>query len=189
MLNSFLNKYKFAFTYPCPRKLREIVKMSLFERESKDQVISLWMEYHKEKQHNVAYIVSKDEYEILKRNTKESPLFLLPIKRKGGHFQLIGQSQTNSILFTFLEEYKKSGSFSTPYFILTIFEELLASKQLALIRGDIMDYKIDKDEATFLTNQFLKFYMTPELYEKYIYTLNHKQHEFNYDDFKNHFQI
>lgn len=36
MLNNIRNYYKFSFTYPCPRKLREIVKMSLFEKESKD---------------------------------------------------------------------------------------------------------------------------------------------------------
>lgn len=50
MLNNIRNYYyKFSFTYPCPRKLREIVKMSLFEKETKDNNISLWMEYHKDK--------------------------------------------------------------------------------------------------------------------------------------------
>ncbi len=35
-----------SFTYPCPRKLREVIKMTLIERENKDKIVSLWMEYH-----------------------------------------------------------------------------------------------------------------------------------------------
>lgn len=83
-------KYNFAFTYPCPRKLREVMKMSLIERENKDNILSLWMNYHKGKQNNVAYCMSKSEYNLFTRNSTESPLFLLPLKRNSGHFMLIG---------------------------------------------------------------------------------------------------
>ena len=86
----FLSKYRFAFTYPCPRKLREIMQMSLIERENKDNIVKIWMDYHKERDQNIAYIVSKTEYQLLQHNAKSSPLFLLPLKRKAGHFVLIG---------------------------------------------------------------------------------------------------
>ena len=33
-----LVKYAFVFTYPCPRNLREIMKMSLIERESYSKI-------------------------------------------------------------------------------------------------------------------------------------------------------
>lgn len=56
-----------SFTYPCPRKLREVVKMSLFEREPKDRIVDLWLEYHKSKHNNVAYALSKSEWESFKR--------------------------------------------------------------------------------------------------------------------------
>jgi len=32
---------RFSFVYPCPRKLREIMQLSLIERESKDKIASL----------------------------------------------------------------------------------------------------------------------------------------------------
>jgi ATP synthase F1 complex assembly factor 1 len=46
-----------------------------------------------------------------------------------------------------MEDYKKYGSNSTPYFILTLFDELLFQKSLVLIRGDIINYKLNKNEA------------------------------------------
>ena len=52
----------FAFTYPCPRNLREIIKMTLFERETKDRVKDIWMEYHKSRPNNVSYVLSKKEF-------------------------------------------------------------------------------------------------------------------------------
>jgi len=36
------SQYNFSFTYPCPRKLREIVQLSLFEREPADQIVHIW---------------------------------------------------------------------------------------------------------------------------------------------------
>lgn len=60
-------KYSFVFTYPCPRKLREIMKLSLIEREPKDKVAEIWMKYHRDKPNNVAYCISKNEYSVLTR--------------------------------------------------------------------------------------------------------------------------
>ena len=50
-------------------------------------------------------------------------------------------------MYCFLEDYKKHGTNATPYFILTLFDELLFQKELVLIRGDIINYKINKEEA------------------------------------------
>lgn len=61
------NKFfkRFTFTYPCPRKLREIVKITLFERENPDQIKHLWEEYHKGKYGSLAAIMSSENYEKL----------------------------------------------------------------------------------------------------------------------------
>lgn len=56
-----------SFTYPCPRKLREVVKMSMFERQSKDQIVRIWMDYHKEMPKNVSYCLSKNEWKTFEK--------------------------------------------------------------------------------------------------------------------------
>jgi ATP synthase F1 complex assembly factor 1 len=44
---SFKPRYLFGFTYPCPQKLREVVRMTLIEREAKDKIIQIWQDHHK----------------------------------------------------------------------------------------------------------------------------------------------
>lgn len=53
-------KRTMSFTYPCPKKLREIMKMSLVERENKVNIKNIWEEYHKNKSENVAMVLDKD---------------------------------------------------------------------------------------------------------------------------------
>jgi ATP synthase F1 complex assembly factor 1 len=57
----------FAFTYPCPRKLREIMKLSAIEREMPHTIKDLWTQYHKAKSENIAESLSKTEYEGLRK--------------------------------------------------------------------------------------------------------------------------
>ncbi len=71
----------FSFTYPCPRKLREVVQLSLFEKENKDKIISLWNEYHATKPHNTANALSKKDFAHLKHNLEACPMFLWPVQR------------------------------------------------------------------------------------------------------------
>ncbi len=61
----FKSVKNFSFTYPCPRKLREIMKLSLIERESKEQIGFLWQNYHKLKLDNIAYALDRSQYEFL----------------------------------------------------------------------------------------------------------------------------
>ena len=49
-------KKKFGFTYPCPRKLREIMQMSLIERESPEKIKTIWESYHEDRQDNVSMV-------------------------------------------------------------------------------------------------------------------------------------
>lgn len=55
----------FSFTYPCPRKLREIMKFSLIQRENKDVITDIWMKYHADKTENVSYALTRNEYNKL----------------------------------------------------------------------------------------------------------------------------
>jgi len=57
----------FAFNYPCPRNLREIMKMSLIEKEPPNQVEEIWKEYHKQRHQNIADVFTKDEHSVIQR--------------------------------------------------------------------------------------------------------------------------
>lgn len=53
------------FNYPCPRKLREIVKLSLFEKENPQTIAAIWDEYHKEKRNTTSFTLDSDLYNTL----------------------------------------------------------------------------------------------------------------------------
>lgn len=63
ILNSSFNNqliklsYRNYFNYPCPRKLRELVKMSAFEKETTTDIKKIWTTYHDEKPRTFADVV------------------------------------------------------------------------------------------------------------------------------------
>lgn len=57
-----LNKYlslKSFFNYPCPRKLRELVKLSVFEKENTESIKNIWKTYHTMKPKVFSDVVDK----------------------------------------------------------------------------------------------------------------------------------
>ena len=64
--------------------------MSLFEREPSQSIINLWQMHHKDKSQNVSGYLAKTQYNLFKKHTEHSPLFLVPVRREGGYFMLIG---------------------------------------------------------------------------------------------------
>jgi ATP synthase mitochondrial F1 complex assembly factor 1 len=171
----------FVFTYPCPRKLREVIKMSLMEKEMPNTIKTLWTEYHANKTQNVSSVISSSQFSVLNKRLSESPLFLYPVKRETGFFFLISQSQGKSNLFTFLEDYKKAPERAIPYFVATLFDELIISKGIVLARGDIVDHLISKPEANQILRAFLGYYIETGLYEDNVYKFNHQPSKFDYE--------
>ena len=54
---TYLTNRNFAFTYPCPRKLREIAKMSAFEKLTPENIETLWKDYHNAKPHTISKVL------------------------------------------------------------------------------------------------------------------------------------
>lgn len=75
-----------SFTYPCPRKLREIMQMSLIEKETAQNIKHIWNTYHEDRQDNISMDFDSDHFNHFHSKLKQSPLFITPIKRAGGHF-------------------------------------------------------------------------------------------------------
>ena len=52
----------FSFNYPCPRKLREVVKISTFTREPAHVCRRLWKEFHDSKPHTCGEALSVQQF-------------------------------------------------------------------------------------------------------------------------------
>jgi ATP synthase mitochondrial F1 complex assembly factor 1 len=101
------------------------------------KVREIWTEYHRHHASSIADVLTAEEYGILMQRSKRCPLFVLPVPRKGGYFTVITQFQGRHCLLTYLEDYKVNRENAVPYATLTLFDELVEKKGLALIRGEI----------------------------------------------------
>ena len=70
-----------------------------------------------------------------------------------------------------------------------MFEELLLSKGVVLMRGDIIDFKLNKSEADYLAHNLINFYLSPEIYENFIRKFNHDSNNFDYNKYCKVFEI
>lgn len=84
---------------------------------------------------------------------------------------------------TFLDEYKRKGMLANPTLLFVFFEELITTKNLVLVRGDLVDGSLVQSEANEIYQQMIMYYMNPDLYNDYVYRFNHDQSSFDLDKF------
>lgn len=70
-MNNFLKfSKKTYFSYPCPRKLREIVKMTMFERETPEKIKDIWKQYYDEKPRALGMSIGSTDMELMVKKYK-----------------------------------------------------------------------------------------------------------------------
>lgn len=90
--------------------------------------------------------------------------------------------QMPHILFTGLEDYKARGTQAAPYFTVTFYKEFAESKDLVLIRGDIVfTSKLSDNEAKWLMETAQSFYLNDVRY-KLVERFNKQTRDFEFKD-------
>lgn len=80
---------------------------------------------------------------------------------------------------TYLEDFKKNPLTANPYLVITCFDELVRTKGIALIRGDVIG-QLSKDEGEAVMNKLLNSYLIDSQFER-IKEFNHTPQQFNYE--------
>ncbi|KAF3969512.1 hypothetical protein CMV_006708 [Castanea mollissima] len=95
---------------------------------------------------------------------------------------MFAQVQMPHILFTGLEDYKARGTQSAPYFTVSYYNEFAESKDLVLIRGDVVfTSKISDTEAKWLLETTQSFYLNDVRY-KLVERFNKETRDFEFKD-------
>ena len=97
----YFSQYRnFSFSWPCPRKLREIVKISAFEKEDAETCQMIWNEYHHAKNHTVSTVLNEVQYKELFMRGKSAPMFIFPVPKGPApeHFVLVSQVHDKSFV-------------------------------------------------------------------------------------------
>lgn len=86
------------------------------------------------------------------------------------------------ILFTGLDDYKARGTQAAPYFTVTYYKEFAESKDVVLIRGDVVfASKLSDEEARRLLETAQSFYLNDVRY-KLVEQFNKETHDFEFKD-------
>nr|BAN66141.1 conserved hypothetical protein [Babesia bovis] len=182
--NLVINR-KFSFMYPVPRNLKDVAKVPLLLQCDAGKICDLWRKQFKHRNDVVTNVISGSIYRQLRHNINRSKMFIFPISVGAGSYNMFLQfSDGKSGLFTSVDAYKKLGIHrSPPYFILTLFDELLEQKDIVLVRGDIVNPKdVSKQNAERLMNLTIQFYTDINLY-RWVDTSNNRPRDFQYDEF------
>lgn len=173
-------------TSPSPKHLNELMKLEQLEGKSAEEVEAIWSEYHEKEAHRVASVMSASEWSLFSSSAKQSPLFVLPIKKPGGgYLSLLSQAQLPLILLTTVDEYRTQTVNAPAHLTITVYDELKESNGLVLLRGDIINDKtISKTEGRLLMELLRAFYGSEGDYKDKSgpYVFNHSPSSFSFSD-------
>lgn len=105
---------------------------------------------------------------------------MFPVHRgEGEFFTLISQFQMPHLIFTFLDDYRRSPERAEPYMAVTFFTDFMAKKDVVLVRGDFSGH-LKVDDARRLLRLVEHYYVRePRLVEQF----NHEPDRFDWNRF------
>jgi hypothetical protein len=127
--------------------LEQIVDVNLLLKEPYEQIVHIWNGYHEFKLDLISDVLKSSPFRTLLTRGRECPNFVLPLQKKRGYINYYLQFQDRQILFTSLREFQARGSEAHPVISLSYFTELEKTKDLVLLRGEVNEKIISREEA------------------------------------------
>ncbi|RLN05665.1 hypothetical protein BBJ28_00014503 [Nothophytophthora sp. Chile5] len=171
-----------GFSYPGARSLEQLVKLELLEDEQTPQIQSIWEQFHADKDDAVATTLPADQYQALVTRAASAPFFVFPVYRKDGFFNMLCQFQQTCFLVTYLEAFKENPGAAPPCVAVSLYDDLLEKKELALVRADVINM-LDKTESQTLLDQLLVSYRDDQLYD-HVDKFNNQPEQFDFEAYR-----
>ncbi|KAJ2709644.1 hypothetical protein H4R19_004147 [Coemansia spiralis] len=146
---------------PNVKTLDQIVRLELLEGKSTDEIGEIWNGYHAGRD-GISAVIPAATYQELTAVAKKNPLFVLPLPRSEGVEFFFLQFNYHQVHFTSLLEYKMATTSARPYLTLTHYTDLMDSKGVVLMRGEVDTTvnHVDAHNAQYLALQMQQFYVT-----------------------------
>lgn len=164
-----------------PKPLDSIIDIERVKDRSPEDIASAWDDYHLGRGH-IGASMKANLYHLLEYRTADCRYFVIPLWRGSGYTTMFAQVQMPHMIFTGLEDYKARGTQATPYFTVTYYNEFAQSKDMVLIRGDVvLPSKLSDSEAKWLLETTQTFYLNDVRY-KLVERFNRQTHDFEFKD-------
>lgn len=133
------------------------MKYELINDKSVEEIKTIWLEYHKQKD-VIAATLTNDQLERIMGRAKLHPVFILPLPRSQGYEFFVLQFASNTIHFTPLLCYQVHKE-NAPECLNIVHYTELKDQNLILMRGEYDNNVINAKEAQCLANQLQLYYM------------------------------
>ncbi|KAK4440013.1 ATP synthase mitochondrial F1 complex assembly factor 1 [Sesamum alatum] len=164
-----------------PKPLESILDLDRAKNKSPEELADIWDDYHLGRGH-IGVSMKAKLYHMLEQRTADCRYFVIPLWKGSGYTTMFLQVQMPHMLFTGLEDYKARGTQAAPYFTATYYKEFADSKDLVLIRGDVVfTSKLSDAEAKWLLETAQSFYLNDVRY-KLVERFNKQTREFEFKD-------
>ncbi|KAL5989528.1 hypothetical protein ACLOJK_010420 [Asimina triloba] len=183
------SRFATGFTPLEPKPLDSIIDVERANKCSPEELVSVWNDVSSDTYPLSAYISFENDVSFGKRS--HSQYFVIPLWRGSGYTTMFIQGSISDyfhailmphILFTGLEDYKARGTQAAPYLTVTYYKEYAESKDVVLIRGDIVfTSKLSDSEAGWLLETTQSIYLNDTRY-KLVESFNKDTREFEFKD-------
>ncbi|XP_004303076.1 PREDICTED: uncharacterized protein LOC101296683 isoform X1 [Fragaria vesca subsp. vesca] len=164
-----------------PKPLDSIIDIQRVKDRSPEDIASAWDDYHLGRGH-IGASMKASLYHLFEHRAADCRYFVIPLWRGSGYVTMFAQVQMPHMIFTGLEDYKARGTQATPYFTMTYYNEFAQSKDMVLIRGDVvLPSKLSDSEAKWLLETTQTFYLNDVRY-KLVERFNKQTHDFEFKD-------
>jgi ATP synthase F1 complex assembly factor 1 len=166
-----------------PRLLADVAKLDLLQAEEPARVGAIWDAFHDDKPSVAGCTVGPEDTAAMVERAAESPNFVFPLRREGGHFILFSQYAPAHKMFvlTFLEDYRRSPETAQPWASVHIFDDLVTTKGVGLLRAEVVPERLTTAEAEHLLLLTQRYYTTSS-YDK-PWTFNHAERHFDIEGY------
>lgn len=170
-----------GFTPLKHKPLESLIDVERAKLQTPEDLASIWDDFHIGRGHIGASMKTK-LYHLMEHRAAVCRYFVIPVWKGSGYTTMFMQVQMPHILFTGLEDYKARGTQAAPYFTVSHYKEFAETKDLVLIRGDIVfASKLTDDEAKWLLETAQSFYLNDTRY-KLVERFNKQTSEFEFKD-------
>lgn len=175
------SKFASGFTPLKQKPLDSIIDIERAKHKSAEELADIWDDYHLGRGH-IATSMKAKLYKLLEQRASSCRYFVIPLWKGSGYTTMFVQVQAPHMLITGLEDYKAKGTQATPYFTVSYYTEFAESKDLVLVRGDIVfASKLMDSEAKWLLDTAQSFYLNDVRY-KLVERFNKETREFEFKD-------
>lgn len=175
------SSFSTGFTPLQPKPLNSIMDYERSKDRSAEDIASIWDDFHLGRGH-IGVSMNAKLYFLLEQRAANCPYFVIPLWRGGGYTTMFAQVKTPHVIITGLEDYKARGTQASPYFTISYYTEFAETKDLVLIRGDIVfTSKLSDSEAKWLLETVQSFYLNDVRY-RLVEQFNKQTRDFEFKD-------